>query len=483
VTSAPSAEVTLAQPTAEAPIRVAPWVVLLVSAGILSVVLPALVLRQVPNDARSGAWVLALAVAIWSGFRVSLIVAHGSVRLFAFFFWLFTYIFMGLAPAVQIRGAQPSKTTPDISSFTDAHTMWVVILGIVMFEVGTLAAHLIPESRRAHGQPSTGDRAFRPAVTIALLVLGLAFGAYFLQRVGLAALFTSREAAVAAKREAFPDLPVYSIVSALAVYPTLAAVGALIALRRSATSAGTRVGYLLLILAGVAMLAVVVNPIGTARYPSGTVAFAFVVLAGALNTPARVRTTLIATVLGLFFVFPIADAFRRTGGSVKRLGFFQEYLGNPDYDAVWQVSNALTYWSSGLAQAGRQALALPLFWVPRNVWADKPTDTGIMLAGFQHYPVSNLSAPLWAEAIVNGGLVGLVVVFLLFGYLVRRLDSRVLVSVRSPSVWLVVGAIFPAYSLILLRGSLLQATGAVVVTAASLLLVRRPQRRRLTQEE
>jgi hypothetical protein len=481
VTSASATATAPAPSPATAPIRLAPWALFLLSTVLLSLVLPALVVRQVADQARSGAWVLALALAVWSGFRLSLIIGRGQARLFAFFFWLFTYIFMGLAPAAQIRGGQPSVTTPNISAFTDTAMMGVVILGVVVFEVGGLVAHFVRAPRPAPVHPDQRSL-FRPGVTLALLALGLALGAYFVQRVGLAPLFTSREAAVAARRIAFPDLPVRSVVTALAVYPTLVAVGALVGLRRSATDAGVRAGYLLLILAGVVMLGIVVNPIGTARYPSGTVLIALVVLAGALTTSARVRATLIATVLGLFFVFPVADAFRRTEASFERRGFFQEYLGNPDYDAVWQVSNALSYWSSGLAEAGRQALALPFFWVPRSIWADKPTDTGIVLGNFQSYPVTNLSAPLWAEAIVNGGLVCLVAVFLVLGFAVHRLDLRVMAAARSGGVWLLTGAIFPAYSLILLRGSLLQATGAVVVTIVSLLLVRQPQRRRVEQE-
>lgn len=482
MTAASSTEVAPAPQQAPTPIRAAPWAVLLITVSLLSLMLPALLVRQVENNARSGAWMLALALAVWSGFRIALILAQGRVRLFAFFFWLFTYIFMGIAPAVQIRGDDPSKTTPNISTFADSTMMWTVILGVVMFEIGGLIARFVPTRRREPSPDASGQPHFRRGLSFALLALGLAAGGYFVQRVGLTPLFTSREAAVQARIQAFPDLPVRSVVTALAVYGTLVAVGALTALSRSATSAISRAGYLLAILAGVAMLGIIVNPIGSARYPSGTVVFALAVMVGAVATTARLRTTLTATVLGLFFIFPIADAFRRTGAVFERQGFFQEILGNPDYDAVWQVSNALSYWSSGLAQIGRQALALPFFWVPRSLWVDKPTDTGVLLANYQSYRVTNLSAPLWAEAIVNGGLICLVLVFLVLGFAVHRMDLRVMTAVRSGGVWLVVGAIFPAYSLILLRGSLLQATGAVVVTLGSLLLVRQPQRRRAKQE-
>ncbi len=465
------------------PIRFVPWTLFFVSLTLLSVLLPALAVARVADAGRSDAWLIALAIAIWAGFRLSLLLARGEPRLFTFFFWLFTYIFMGLAPAVQIRGDQPSRTMPGISAFGDATMMWTVLLGVAVFELGALVAFLVP-ARQDTGPAgaTTTSPALRPRASLVLFVLGVLLSAYYLRSVGVAALFTSRDAASNARTVAFPDPAVKAVVAALAVYPMLVAVGALHALRRTTSSTGARAGYLLLILLGVVLLAIVVNPIGSARYTLGTVVFALAVLFGAVQTAVRTRLSMIAMVLGLFFVFPIADAFRRQEVSISRSGFFEEYLGNPDYDAVWQVANALSYWGSGLGEVGRQALGLVLFWVPRSIWVDKPTDTGILLANFKGYDFTNLSAPLWAEAVANGGLVALVLVFLVAGYAVQRMDRLVLRGLSTSGIWLVVGAIFPAYSLILLRGSLLQATGALVVMIASLVLVHRPQPRAAAAE-
>jgi hypothetical protein len=224
-------------------------------------------------------------------------------------------------------------------------------------------------------------------------------------------------------------------------------------------------------------LLTVVNPISSARYSVGTVLFALAVYAGALLTPARVRVTLIIALAGLIFLFPLADAFRRPEVNLVRDGFFGEYQGNPDYDAFWQVANSFSYTLDGLIEPGRQALGSILFWVPRSIWPDKPVDTGILLAQYRGYSFQNLSAPLWAEFMVNGGLAVLIVGFLLVGYFLRVMDSRLLPAFRASGYWAIVGAIFPVYMTILLRGSLLQATGAVAVAVACLLVVRKPERR------
>ena len=457
-------------------IRFTPWFIFFVSAGILSLAVPAQLVLQTSGPHRSGAWGVCLALAVWSGIRLSIILGQGRIHLFAFFFWLFTYVFMGIAPAAQIRANQPSSTTPGISALADSAMVWTVVLGVVMFEIGMLAAQLRPSRPVIRPAREAVQPGVRTGATLALLVMSLCFQAYYLGRIGLAPFFESREAIAEVRGAAFPNAPIRAIVVSLALYPTLVAVGALLQLRRQTTHWWIRTGYLALILVGTAVVAVLANPISTARYVAGTILFALAVMFGAVATVARVRASLIAVLVGLFFLFPIADAFRRSEQrSFQRESFYGEYLGNADYDAVWQVANALSYWSSGAAEVGRQAMGLVLFWVPRDVWPDKPTDTGILLAEYQGYNFQNLSAPLWAEATVNAGPVGVAVGFFGFGFLLYRLDSRIQRSLHTSGIWLIVAAIIPAYMLILLRGSLLQATGGLVVMVLSILTVRRPQ--------
>jgi len=467
---------------------------------VLSILIPALLVMQVSDAGRSSAWGLALLVAAWSGLRLSMLLAGGEARFFAFFIWLFTYIFMGIAPAVQIRSNQPSRTTPDVLPSLDNPTMLVVILGLVAFEVATFLSWLTSR-RLAHRAPAatnevatneaatheavSEDRAgVRPVAVIVLAAAGVAVSAYYISRVGLPALLTSRDAAALGRFRAWVDPAIRAIIFAVTIYPLLVAVGGLERLRHATRWPLTRLIYLLLTLGGAAVLLVVVNPISSPRYTLGTVLFALAVLFGAANTRSRTRFTMAAVIFGLFFLFPLADAFRLDQANFSRAGFFGEYGANPDYDSVWQVANAMTYWDSGVATPGFQALGLPFFWTPRALWPGKPLDTGVVLATANGYNTTNLSAPLWAEALVNGGLVAVVLVFLVLGLVIRRLDSRV-VSALSPSpqrragaVWVIAGAVFPPYFMILMRGSLLQATGAVAVMIACLLIVRRADRQR-----
>ncbi|WP_411721959.1 hypothetical protein [Mycetocola sp.] len=445
-------------------------------AAVLSGVIPLTLIAQVPDVGRSDAWVLTLAVLVWGGIRLAWLIVSGAPRLFDFFFWMFSYIFMGIGPTAQIRSGLTSTTTPGIDEGLYIPTALLVCLGLAVYELSRAAWLGRERGRRVAQHRAELVEPFVSQVgrtrTILLVGFGLAASAYYLAVVGPVALLGSREAAFGARSAAWTDPAVRSIMYALAVYPLLVGAGALAQLRRRAESPSVARWYAAGLAGCVLVLLLIVNPIGSARFVFATVAFALVAYAGALMSQKRVRFTL-AGMLGAFlFVFPLADAFRNEEVNLTRNGFFGEYLSNPDYDAFWQVANALSYWVDGLVVPLRQLLGSAFFWVPRAVWADKPTDTGILLADYRGYSFNNLSAPLWAEFLVNGGVIVLVLGFAGIGIALRAMDSRLLPSFASGGLWAIVGAIFPVYMTILMRGSLLQATGAMAVATACVLLVR-----------
>lgn len=448
---------------------------LVTSLAVLSVAIPAFLVADVADLPRSDAWVMTLALAVWAGIRLSFLWVRGTPRLFDFFFWLFTYIFMGIAPTAQILSGLTSTTTPGVDTGLDMPTAGVVLLGVICYEIGRLLWMLRESRRRTEGRQVV----VRPVSswgTIVLSLISLALSGYVLSRLGAIALLGSRDAAAAARVAVWPDPAVRSVVFASGIYPLLVSVGALAQLRRTASNPQSRRIALIGAVTGAAILLLIVNPVTSARYSFGTVAFALAVFAGAVATRRRARITMLAAIAGFLFVFPIADAFRRAGGEVStRSGFFAEYLSNPDYDAFWQVANALSYWLEGLVTPLSQFAGSVLFWVPRALWANKPTDTGILLAEYRGYSFDNLSAPTWAEALVNGGVIAVVIAFLLIGLVLRAMDSRIVPALRTGGVWAIAGGILPVFMTILLRGSLLQATGALLLTIVCIVLVRGPR--------
>ena len=446
-------------------------VLLVVSVSVLSIGIPAYLVADIDDVSRSEAWMVTLALMAWAGARLSFLWVAGIPRLFDFFFWLFTYIFMGIAPTAQIRSGLTSTTTPGVDPGLDLPTAGVIVLGVVCYEVARLIWSIKEQpSPRDRESTSRGVSNWR---TMVLFVVALTLSAFVVSRLGVTIFQGSRDAASAARLAAWPDPAIRSIVYASGIYPMVVAVGALVQLRRATQNSLGRHLALAGAIVGATVLLLIINPVTSARYAFGTIAFALVVYAGALLTRQRARITMLAVIAGFLFVFPLADAFRRVdGGVTTRSGFFDEYLSNPDYDAFWQVANSLSFWIEGLVVPVRQFLGSVLFWVPRAYWPDKPTDTGIMLAEYRGYSFDNLSAPMWAEAVANGGVIAVVVVFIAFGIAARAMDTRIIPALRGGGVWAIVGAILPVFTTILLRGSLLQATGALFLTIACIVFVK-----------
>jgi hypothetical protein len=116
--------------------------------------------------------------------------------------------------------------------------------------------------------------------------------------------------------------------------------------------------------------------------------------------------------------------------------------------------------------------------VPRQIWPDKPRDTGIVLSESRRYRFENLSAPIWAELYINGGWLLLTGGMIALGALVRSQDRRIeesLQQVRTPAI---AACVLPFYLMILLRGSLLQAMSYLLVILVASAFVGRWERAR-----
>jgi hypothetical protein len=445
------------------------------SIAILALAVPGALLFTIPDVGRSQGWVVTILIAVYGGVRLSVLWVSGVPRLFDFFVWLYTYVFIGIAATVQMRSGEVAETTPGMNAALDLPTAYVVLLGLAAYEVSRLvwfALHRKAPTRQLRPAQVSGAR------SVLLFGLGLAFAAYYLYRLGWQIIITDRYTASDMEGQAWAEPATRAIVNALAVYPLLVATGALAQVRQRAQQGLGRMAWTGLLWLGILALLMVASPISSARYTFGTVAFAIACYLGVTRTQARARAAMGGMILAMIFLFPIADAFRSSTVSFARSSFFGEYAGNADYDSFWQIANAYSYSQAGFVEPFRQLLGSLLFWVPRVLWADKPTDTGILLADYRGYSFTNLSAPIWAEFLVNGGILLVVVGFCVLGPLLASLDRRMAPAHHQGGWWALVGAILPVYMVILMRGSLLQATGALFVAIGCLVFVRTGTRQR-----
>ncbi len=423
---------------------------------LLAGIAPLLLISSTPlSRGSSPAWIWAWVFTILVGLRYAWLVADGARRLFEVVFWLFAYVFLGLAPLVQMRSGIYPGTTLDLDLSRNGTAMVVIILGAAAFAVGSAAASSTPHDRPAGSAPKV-----RPARVLILSLCSLVFAAFYVSRVGLGTVLSSRSARSVAEVAQWPNPPVTAVVAALATFPLVAAFAALLVLRRQQR----QVRPLVLLPVVLGALIVLSNPVSSPRYVAGTAALSSLVALGAVATVRRLRVFTVVLAVGLVLVFPYADIARNVGQSGSdKTGGPAVVLSSPDFDAFDQINNSLAYVDKTSPVPGRQLFGALLFFVPRNVWSGKPQDTGIALADFRGYKVTNLSAPLWAEAYVNGGWVGLVGLMAVLGAAVRRWDDRADRVRPRPNSPGVLATTLPFYVIIMLRGSLLQSMAGFTV--------------------
>jgi hypothetical protein len=457
--------------SASAP-KLSAWVLATWGGVAMVMLLPALLVYLTPGP-HSGAWLLAIVATTVSGLRWTWIVADGRRRIYEMSFWVFAYVFVGIAPLVQLRSGLTPTTTPGIDTALHQPAMVMVIVGLVAFLLGAS----VPFDRRIVVRKAYVVNGVDLTRTVLLALATLSFDLYVVAKVGLGTLFSTRDELSQAYDANWPESSTEILVQAGTAMTLLVSFIALVkAIKQTRSREWPLIG--LCVVVGIA-LAVTLNPITAPRYIFGTAALAVAALFGLFGTRGRFRATAILWVFALIVIFPVADAFRYSEEGDITFGSLDETLSSSDFDAYAQINNTLLYVDRHGITDGRQAAGVVLFWVPRRVWPEKPRDTGILLSESRGYTFQNLSAPLWAEMYINGGWPLVVVGMALLGMLVRAQDKSIesgLQRARAPGI---LACILPFYLMILLRGSLLQAMSYLTVILVSTAFVSRWERVRV----
>lgn len=182
----------------------------------------------------------------------------------------------------------------------------------------------------------------------------------------------------------------------------------------------------------------------------------------------RVKLTLLFfTGLPFLFLFSAGLINRYTGQlQSPRLTIISR---DGDFDSFSQVANGLEVISQGGFPILKQIFGPVLFFVPRSFLPDKPSDTGVELARFLGLRFQNLSAPWILEAYANARLPGVILIGLIIGMILTKIDLKSTLDLKG----YLLSVLTSGFLFILLRGSLLQATGRVIFTYFLIFLILR----------
>jgi oligosaccharide repeat unit polymerase len=435
----------------------------IVSAIILCVLVPGLLGGwQVASPAGvKGSVSLQDVITVWAGLRLAKLWARGEPRPFAIVFWLYVYVWLGLAGLLQVIH-QVGPWPIAISSTAFAQAQIVILLGLAVLEIGHLFSAREVDLKQIRRE-IVGSR-----VTALVAFVLVTAPVWYQQLGGIHALISSRqELQTNIYGSGSLDLAGGGIKIALATVPTFLALYAVIVTRRyKLWKRRSRLVMALLVL-----VAVVLNsPIAMPRFWIATILTALV-----FATPfvyrrvAGTRLVIIGAVFVSIVLFPYVAYFRYTSGFKAPPGVVETLTTKGDYDSFQMVSAGVQYTRDAGFRYGDQLLGDLLFFVPRSVWSSKAQDTGTLIANHDGLLFTNLSAPLWIEMYIDFGYVGVAIMFFLYGTMMRRADDR-FVKGDSPFAQFAI-PLLAGYSCILLRGSLLQAMARLAIMLAIIWLI------------
>jgi hypothetical protein len=398
------------------------------------------------------------AICVYSAWRLGELAGAGRPRVVTLTFWSFVYVFLGICPFLQIgTGSFPLDVRHDDQVLV--HAALIVLTGLASFDLGQ---SMLFRSFGRLAVPSILQRRLRNPAIAVMAVASVACAAVLMHRLGgMAVLFLPRAERTEyfADRFSGPELMLLTHFARVPIY--VAFMAALVVWARARRGAFPLLAKPLTFLLFVGTL-LMNNPVSTPRFTVGTIVLSvFFVLPWKRGYAALAA---LALAFGLVFVFPLTDVFRNTldtglSEKAKQRTPLKQLTDKGDFDAFQQTANGIVLAQKEGLQLGRQAAGAILFWVPRSAWHEKPQATGEFIGERLGYGFTNLSAPLWVELYLDGGIALVVAGFLAYGAFVRTVDDWHQRSHAEglPVTLALLVPIFAGYQFFLLRGSLMPA--------------------------
>ncbi len=350
---------------------------------------------------------------------------------------LFVHVWLGVAPMLQVMlDIYPLPFPVNDSEMAGAG--WIILASFLFYFIG--------RNRRSNHLENMFGRKIREDRTIYFASLSVLICIYLIFEIGPGRLFTSREemnnVLFTTGRS---DNSLGAIKSAALCVPIF--ISLLGVLQVAHNSYSRRI----LLVALVVLNLIVNNPVVQSRFWFATVwgTVALVIFGKTRFMSHRIPILILALI---FLVFPNADVWRYANSSqiFKIQNPVNQLVSKGDFDSAQQVAWGLKVSESVGLKYGTQIMGASLFFIPRSIWADKPVDTGILLAKAAGYSNTSLSAPLWVEGFIDFGILGT----FLYLFLLGKVHSAYRRSTRQNQLSLFV--FIPLYQLVILRGSLIQ---------------------------
>lgn len=393
-------------------------------------------------------------ITLYSALRIAKIINSKDIKPLESTFYIFVYVFFGVAPLSQVLMNEFPWAGHAYNSDIIIKAGFVIIIGILFYELGLFLGRKKKEGD-VQVRSAKVNLGFVSFLGVALCLFAVSsrggFQNLFLPRNELSATLDALgyESTSSLILTVLIRVPVFiTFLFALILYLDKENKNILL-------KSNFRL-FLLVLFLGILTL-ITNNPISTSRYWVGTIYLGtFFTL---IKWDKLTQTWLVLFILSLMLIiFPYADVFRNSlDAELNFTPLVQIMSGKGDYDSFQQVMNVIKFTSIEGFSLGMQLLGVLFFWVPRSIWPTKPIGTGATVSEALGFSFTNVSAPLWAEFYINFSIIGVILLFIIYGYVSARLQIKYELSKKMKGVnfYRLFVPIFTAYQLFLLRGDLL----------------------------
>lgn len=205
---------------------------------------------------------------------------------------------------------------------------------------------------------------------------------------------------------------------------------------------------------------VLFSPLSNARFVSGAFFLCLFFLLFRDNFQRQKIWFVLAFPFLIFYVFA---KLKDLSFPERRARFFQDffkiredYMFSVDFDTMQVVASTVRYVREFGLLGPIEVFGGTLFFIPRSIWLEKPRSSGIVVFENLDFNYTNVSMPLYMEFYLAGGIVGIVLGFILFGWLVARLEGRMIEGNAATSRRRVLAdpliAVVGGFTLIVMRG-------------------------------
>ncbi|WP_106449753.1 hypothetical protein [Trichococcus alkaliphilus] len=384
--------------------------------------------------------VLLTFLALYEVYKLMRIMISTKIRLLELTYHSFVYLFLVIAPIVQIASGRFPLGGGFLYTETEVVlTILVITIGIAFYELGIKKG----DQRVIVSEPSNAKLNLHVINALALFFMLLAaqkFG-------GITNLGGDRSAM---------DSTVSLIMNSLLRAPIYIALVLNLIQYRDKRDNNERMTGLGKITLGILFILNIIasNPYYTSRYWFGAI-FISCCLIFLKWKKSTTSTIILSTMFGFLVLFPYADVSRSDGEFLLSLDAILNNLKVGDFDAFQQIMNTLSYVKINGYSFGGQLLGAILFFVPRSIWLNKPLGTGFNIGLDLNYVNKNISAPLWSEFYVNFSIVGIIIMFFLYGYITAVMQNEYIATKGKMNFYQLFVPFYSFYQFFLLRGDLL----------------------------